>query len=138
MKDTSSELGELLKSARLGKGLCLKTLESKTSIRQNYLEAMESGNFRFLSHVYMNGFIQKVAETVELDMANIKESHPDVFENRAQKIEFQYGLSGIEERSRLSFIEAHAFFVMKILGSLLIFYVAFYGLKKFFFAIVSL
>lgn len=132
MNEGQKELGEILKSARLKKGLCLKSLEAKTSIRQSYLEAMESGNFKFLSHVYMHGFIQKVVESVSLDIDQIKKDYPQVFEKKVQEADFDYGLAGIEERSRLSFIEAHAFFLMKIFGAVLFFYAAFYGLKKFF------
>ena len=79
-------MGEILKNARLKKGLCIKSLEAKTSIRQSYLEAMEAGNFRFLSHIYMNGFIQKVSEVVSLDIANIRQSYPKVFEKKEQKV----------------------------------------------------
>lgn len=132
MNEEQKELGEILKNARLKMGLCLKSLESKTSIRQSYLEAMEAGNFKFLSHVYINGFVRKFAETVELDISEIQESYPDVFQKASREVDPEFGLAGIDHRARLSFIEAHSFLALKILGSLTFFYIAFYVLKKFF------
>jgi hypothetical protein len=132
MNDEQRELGEILKNARLKMGYCLKSLESKTSIRQSYLEAMEAGNFKFLSHIYINGFVQKVVETVELDMGAIRQSYPEIFQKPIHELEPEFGLAGIDHRARLSFIEAHAFFALKIVGSLCFFYLAFYVLKKFF------
>ena len=132
MNDKERELGEILKSGRLKKGYCFKELESKTSIRQNYLEEMEAGNFKFLSHVYIHGFVQKVAEAVELDVAFIRQNYPNVFKKQVKDLESEFGLAGIDHRARLSFVEAHAFFTLKVAGALCFFYIAFYILKKFF------
>ncbi|PYI50434.1 helix-turn-helix domain-containing protein [Paenibacillus flagellatus] len=63
-----SDLGQLLKKARLEKGLSLDQLEELTKIRKRYLEAIEEGDYKVLpGNFYVRAFIKSYAETVGLD-----------------------------------------------------------------------
>ncbi|MFD2613072.1 helix-turn-helix domain-containing protein [Paenibacillus gansuensis] len=63
-----SELGQLLKNARLEKGYTLEDIQGITKIRKHYLEAIEDGNFKALpGNFYVKAFIKTYAETVGLN-----------------------------------------------------------------------
>lgn len=63
-----SDLGQLLKKARLDKGISLDQLEESTKIRKRYLEAIEEGDYKVLpGSFYVRAFIKSYAETVGLD-----------------------------------------------------------------------
>lgn len=63
-----SELGELLRKARLDKGISLDTLQDTTKIRKRYLEAIEEGNYKVMpGSFYVRAFIKSYAEAVGLD-----------------------------------------------------------------------
>jgi cytoskeletal protein RodZ len=63
-----SDLGQLLKKARLEKGLSMEELEERTKIRKRYLEAIEEGDYKILpGNFYVRAFIKSYAETVGLD-----------------------------------------------------------------------
>jgi cytoskeletal protein RodZ len=65
---TVSDLGHLLKKARLEKGITLEQLEETTKIRKRYLEAIEEGDYKVLpGNFYVRAFIKSYAETVGLD-----------------------------------------------------------------------
>jgi len=62
------ELGQLLRKARLEKGISLEDLQEVTKIRKRYLEAIEEGNFKVLPGTfYIRAFIKSYAEAVGLD-----------------------------------------------------------------------
>lgn len=63
-----SELGQLLKKARLEKGLTLDYVQEATKIRKRYLEAIEEGDYKVLpGSFYVRAFIKTYAETVGLN-----------------------------------------------------------------------
>lgn len=60
--------GELLKAARLKKGLNLSDVENGTKMRVKFLTALEEGNFAmFHSLAYARGFIKNYAEFLGTD-----------------------------------------------------------------------
>jgi cytoskeletal protein RodZ len=63
-----SELGQLLKKARLEKGISLEDMQETTKIRKRYLEAIEDGNYKVLpGNFYVRAFIKSYSESVGLD-----------------------------------------------------------------------
>ncbi|MCR8845519.1 helix-turn-helix domain-containing protein [Paenibacillus sp. SC116] len=63
-----SELGQMLKEARLEKGLSLDDVQEATKIRRRYLEAIEEGDYNVLPGTfYVRAFVKTYAETVGLN-----------------------------------------------------------------------
>jgi hypothetical protein len=63
-----SELGQLLRKARLEKGISLEDMQETTKIRKRYLEAIEDGNYKLLpGNFYVRAFIKSYSECVGLD-----------------------------------------------------------------------
>jgi cytoskeletal protein RodZ len=63
-----SELGQLLRKARLEKGISLEDMQETTKIRKRYLEAIEDGNYKILpGNFYVRAFIKSYSESVGLD-----------------------------------------------------------------------
>ena len=62
------ELGQLLREARLEKGLSLEEVEDLTKIRKRYLQAIEDGQYKVLpGPFYVRAFVKNYAEIVGLD-----------------------------------------------------------------------
>ncbi|NGX53420.1 MAG: hypothetical protein K1000chlam4_00131 [Chlamydiae bacterium] len=96
-------LGETIKKRRQERGLSIKEVENATSIRSNFLEAIEEGHLaKLISPVYAQGFLKKYAAFLELDGETLIKDHPSVMkilsETPEEKAEFSYGLSSIEVR----------------------------------------
>lgn len=63
-----SELGQLLKKARVEKNLSLDDVQEATKIRKRYLEAIEEGDYKVLpGSFYVRAFVKTYAETVGLN-----------------------------------------------------------------------
>jgi cytoskeletal protein RodZ len=63
-----SELGQLLRNARIERKISLDDLQEATKIRKRYLEAIEEGNYKVLpGSFYVRAFIKSYAEMVGLD-----------------------------------------------------------------------
>lgn len=63
-----TELGELLKEARMKKGYDVEDVQKITKIQKRYLEAIEDGNLDALpGHFYARAFVKSYAEAVGLD-----------------------------------------------------------------------
>ncbi|MCR8642121.1 DUF4115 domain-containing protein [Paenibacillus sp. N1-5-1-14] len=63
-----SELGQLLREARLQRKMSLEELQEITKIRKGYLEAIEEGNYKLLpGSFYVKAFIKSYAEAVGID-----------------------------------------------------------------------
>ncbi len=75
-----SELGQLLKKARLEQGISLDQLQETTKIRKRYLEAIEEGDYKSLpGNFYVRAFIKSYAEAVGLDPAELLSMYRNVF-----------------------------------------------------------
>ncbi|MEK8130160.1 RodZ domain-containing protein [Paenibacillus filicis] len=63
-----TDLGLLLRKARMEKKISLDDLQEMTKIRKRYLEAIEEGNYKVLpGNFYVRAFIKSYAEAVDLD-----------------------------------------------------------------------
>lgn len=95
----AKKVGEIFRVKRVERGLSLKEVESVTSIRSNYLEAIEEGNVqKFLSPVYMTGFMRQYASFLGLDTEKLVRDFPEVFNLPKEKHEFAYGIGTLESR----------------------------------------
>lgn len=67
VKDVS-DLGQLLRKARMEKKISLDDLQEATKIRKRYLEAIEDGDYKIMpGNFYVRAFIKSYAEAVGLD-----------------------------------------------------------------------
>lgn len=77
-----SELGQLLKKARLESDISLEQLEEMTKIRKRYLEAIETGDYKILpGSFYVRAFIKSYAESVGLDPNEVLALYRNVIPN---------------------------------------------------------
>ena len=68
MTEPVHKLGELLRTAREARGVDLARVERETKIREHYLAALESGDYRDLpGAVYTRGFLRNYGEYLGLD-----------------------------------------------------------------------
>lgn len=96
----AKKVGETFRSKREQQGISLKEVESATSIRSNYLEAIEDGNVdNFLSTVYMYGFMRQYAVFLGLDVEQLARDHPEVFNLPDSSHEFSFGIGTLERRN---------------------------------------
>lgn len=74
-----SDLGQLLKKARLEKGISLEDLQETTKIRKRYLECIEEGNYKALpGNFYVRAFIKSYAEAVGLEPNEVLQLYRNV------------------------------------------------------------
>jgi len=67
-----SDLGNILRKARLDQKISLDDLQEVTKIRKRYLEAIEEGNYKVLpGSFYVRAFIKSYAEAVGLDPTEV-------------------------------------------------------------------
>lgn len=91
-------LGDTLKQKRKERNLSLKEVENGTSIRMNYLQAIEDGDLsKLISPVYAQGFIRQYASFLGVDGDHFIREHPEIF-NRHEKQDFAYGIGTLEKR----------------------------------------
>lgn len=99
MSEDVKKLGELFRLKRKELNLSLKEVENSTSIRMNYLEAIEEGSVdQFLSSVYALGFIKQYANFLGLDGDQLVKKHAQLFRGNDAKREFAYGIGTLEKR----------------------------------------
>lgn len=92
------KLGETLKQKRNEKSLSLKEVENATSIRMNYLHAIEEGDIsKLISPIYAQGFIRQYATLLGVDGDTIIREHPEIFSKKENQ-EFSYGIGTLEMR----------------------------------------
>lgn len=71
-----SDLGQLLRKARIDRKISLDDLQESTKIRKRYLEAIEDGNYKMLpGSFYVRAFIKSYAEAVGLDPNDVLNMH---------------------------------------------------------------
>ena len=96
-------LGELYKAKRCELDMSVKEVESATSIRGAYIEAIESGTGKdLISDVYMKGFMRQYAIFLGMDPVDLAVEFASVFEVEEKDTlekEFSFGLGGMEMRS---------------------------------------
>lgn len=98
MKEDMKNIGDLFKQRRKELNLSLKEAENATSIRINYLQAIEEGEVqKLISPVYAQGFVKQYAIFLGMDADKIIKENPQVF-NRATPQEFSYGIGTLEVR----------------------------------------
>ncbi|GLI07153.1 XRE family transcriptional regulator [Paenibacillus tyrfis] len=74
-----SDLGQLLRKARVEKKISLEDLQETTKIRKRYLEAIEDGNYKVLpGNFYVRAFIKSYAEAVGLDPNEVLNMYQNV------------------------------------------------------------
>jgi cytoskeleton protein RodZ len=67
-EDQGLAIGEVLKRARTGQGIDVRTIEDRTKIRTKYLRALENEEWDVLpSHAYAKGFLRTYAQSLGLD-----------------------------------------------------------------------
>ncbi len=93
------ELGTILRSKREEMNLSLKEVESNTSIRMIYLQAIEEGRVgHFLSNAYALGFMRQYANFLGMDSEKLLKEHPEALRLPAEKQDFAYGIGTLEAR----------------------------------------
>ncbi|MCI5053135.1 MAG: helix-turn-helix domain-containing protein [Simkaniaceae bacterium] len=99
MEDDVKRIGDRLKLAREELNISLKEVENSTSIRLSYLEAIEKGSSdKFLTNVYMFGFMRQYASFLGLDLDQLSKEFPVFFKAPSVKHEFEYGIGTLEVR----------------------------------------
>ena len=97
-KTDTKSIGESFKSRRSERNISLKEAENATSIRSNFLQAIEEGEFnKLISPIYAQGFLKQYASFLGLDGEKIVRENPEVFMHRTEP-EFSYGIGTIEMR----------------------------------------
>jgi hypothetical protein len=95
-------LGGLYKKRRCELGLSIKEVESATSIRSAYLEAIEEGRGdQLLSLVYIQGFMRQYALFLGLDLSILEKEFAPSFakeETLEGERKCDYGIGGLEMR----------------------------------------
>ncbi|EKE21823.1 MAG: hypothetical protein ACD_7C00119G0002 [uncultured bacterium] len=100
MNEQIKQVGDLFKTKRQEMNLSLKEVENATSIRMFYLKAIEDGNVdKFLSQVYILGFVKQYASFLGIDGEQIIKDYPSAFNQVVEKPEFDYGIGTLEVRN---------------------------------------
>jgi cytoskeletal protein RodZ len=91
-------IGEMFRGRRKEQNLSLKEVESATSIRTSYLQAIEDGQMeKLISPIYAQGFVKQYAVFLGLDGERIVAEHDEVFKKPVHQ-EFVYGIGTLEKR----------------------------------------
>ena len=100
MSDAVRKVGALFRLKREEMSLSLKEIETATSIRILYLQAIEEGNIdQFLSSVYALGFLRQYSQFLGFDLEKLSKEYPEAFRFPLEKQEFAYGIGTLEMRS---------------------------------------
>jgi cytoskeletal protein RodZ len=102
MVSQTMTLAEVFQSKRKELSLSIKEVESATSIRGAYIEAIETGSgAEMISSVYLQGFMRQYAIFLGLDVQQLEAEFKEAFSqevNQEPPKEFAYGLGSIEMR----------------------------------------
>ncbi|MCR8630740.1 helix-turn-helix domain-containing protein [Paenibacillus radicis (ex Xue et al. 2023)] len=81
-----SDLGQLLRKARMENKISLDDLQETTKIRKRYLEAIEEGNYKILPGTfYVRAFIKSYSEAVGLDPNEVLRLYQNVIPAHEQE-----------------------------------------------------
>ena len=99
-REMQKTLGETFRQRREERHISIKEAENATSIRTNYLEAIEKGDFhQLISSVYAQGFVKQYAIFLGLDGEDIVRRNPEFFHHhRPTNQDFAYGIGTLEMR----------------------------------------
>ncbi len=98
MSQDMQAIGQIFIERRRQLNLSLKEVESATSIRTSYLEAIESGQMeKLISPIYAQGFVRQYASFMGLDGDRIVTENSEVFRKPIHQ-EFSYGIGTLETR----------------------------------------
>lgn len=98
MAQELKSIGDLLRGRRKELQLTLKDVETATSIRTNYLHAIEEGQMeKLISPIYAQGFVKQFATALGLDGERIIAENSELFGRPIQQ-EFAYGIGTLEPR----------------------------------------
>jgi len=99
MAQELKSIGEMLRDRRKELNLSLKDVEMATSIRLNYLNAIEEGQMeKLISPIYAQGFVKQYAISVGLDGERIVHENQELFKKPIQQ-DFSYGIGTLEPRT---------------------------------------
>ncbi len=99
MPDENKGLGDRLRQKREEMKVSLKEAETATSIRVNFLQAIEEGKIlSVISPVYAQGFVRQYAAYLGLDPEVILRENPDLMIRSRKDPEFAYGIGTLEMR----------------------------------------
>src|SRR5262245_44646178 len=91
-------IGDMLRQRRKELNLSLRDIESGTSIRTSFLQAIEDGQMeKLISPIYAQGFAKQYAIFLGLDGERLVAENMDVFKKPLQQ-EFAYGIGTLEPR----------------------------------------
>ncbi len=98
MTEDLQAVGQIFSQKRKELKFSLKEVESATSIRIVYLEAIEAGQMEnVISPVYAQGFVKQYAAFLGIDGDKIVSENSEVF-RRPISQEFAYGIGTLETR----------------------------------------
>lgn len=100
MKDEPKQnIGELLRQRRQSMNLSIKEAENGTSIRSNYLQALEENQTdKLISPIYAQGFLRQYASFLGLDSEALVRRHLEFSPKPKRDQEFSYGIGTLEVR----------------------------------------
>jgi len=99
MKKDITHIGKQFQQKREELGLTVKEVENATSIRVNYLQAIEDGiTESFMSDVYLYGFIRQYGSFLGIDSADLEQQLPEAFIASTKTHDFEYGIGTLESR----------------------------------------
>lgn len=99
MAEALKILGDALRAKREEMNITLKEVETATSIRSLYLQAIEEGRAsHFISNTYALGFIRQYANFLGIDSEKLIKEYPDAFRQPCEKQDFAYGIGTLEVR----------------------------------------
>jgi cytoskeletal protein RodZ len=102
MSEELKRVGQLFKRRRQDLNVSLKEIENSTSIRSNYLEAIEEGEISaYISGVYALGFMRQYAQFLGIDFDALAKESPSAFRMPSEKHEFSYGIGTLEVRGSM-------------------------------------
>ena len=99
MSEDLKRLGAGLQAKRKELNLSLKEAENGTSIRSNYLEAIEEGSIAAqIAGIYAQGFVKQYAAFLGFEVERLMRDNPGAFRMPGEKHEFSYGIGTLEAR----------------------------------------
>lgn len=93
-----SEIGEILKQARIKNGYSIEDINRHTKIRHHIIQAIEDGNYSLLPPVYMKSFISDYMEFLGLN-DNIEEVISELFPKDKKQILASESYHNLEKES---------------------------------------